>query len=85
MSIEPTCNFCNASDKFRCKTLEEAERCSTYQEKQRIFSVPSGPLKAQTEPNGDVSVFNLEGKLIIRLSEQEIEQWMDALQKFIKP
>jgi len=30
MSIEPTCDFCGASDKFRCKTRKEAiEKCST--------------------------------------------------------
>lgn len=31
MSIEPTCQFCGASDKFRCKNLEEATSCTSYE------------------------------------------------------
>lgn len=27
---EPTCNYCGASDKFRCATLAQAARCSSY-------------------------------------------------------
>lgn len=27
MSIEPTCDFCGYSDKFRCKSHEEADKC----------------------------------------------------------
>jgi hypothetical protein len=30
MSIEPTCSYCNASDKGRCKTQEEASSCLMY-------------------------------------------------------
>ena len=30
MSIEPTCSYCGASDKGRCKTLEQAAKCSQY-------------------------------------------------------
>ena len=30
MSIEPACNFCGASDKYRCKTQEKANQCSSY-------------------------------------------------------
>ncbi len=28
MSIEPQCHFCGASDKFRCKTQEQANDCT---------------------------------------------------------
>lgn len=27
---EPTCDYCNASDKFRCRSTEEAEACRMY-------------------------------------------------------
>lgn len=27
MSVEPTCNYCGATDKFRCRTKEEADKC----------------------------------------------------------
>jgi len=30
MSIEPTCDFCGYSDKFRCKTQEEADKCDQH-------------------------------------------------------
>ena len=30
MSIEPTCHFCGVSDKFRCKTKEDALLCAQY-------------------------------------------------------
>jgi hypothetical protein len=32
MSIEPTCLFCGASDKFRCKTSEQARTCRLMEE-----------------------------------------------------
>jgi hypothetical protein len=34
--MEPICHYCNASDKFRCKTKEQAHNCSQYIELQRI-------------------------------------------------
>ena len=30
MSIEPTCHFCGVSDKFRCKTKDDAQGCERY-------------------------------------------------------
>lgn len=30
MSIEPTCIYCNAVDKFRCRSQEQANSCKTY-------------------------------------------------------
>lgn len=36
MSIEPICDFCGASDKFRCKTVMAAAGCESYREQNRI-------------------------------------------------
>ena len=30
MSIEPQCLYCNACDKFRCKTQDQADTCDAY-------------------------------------------------------
>jgi hypothetical protein len=30
MSIEPTCDFCGAADKYRCKRQIEADACKFY-------------------------------------------------------
>lgn len=30
MSIEPTCDFCGTSDKFRCRSLADAQGCSSF-------------------------------------------------------
>ncbi len=37
MSIESTCDWCNASDKFRCKSKQEAFQCEAYKRKQAIL------------------------------------------------
>lgn len=45
MSIEPTCDFCNACDKFRCRTQEEADKCESFAKDRLIRDVnPERPL-----------------------------------------
>jgi len=53
MSIEPTCHFCNASDKGRCRSQEEADTCHTYIEKERILKPAELPKK---RPPGKISL-----------------------------
>ena len=36
MSIEPTCIFCNASDKSRCRTQGQANKCDAYQRQKKL-------------------------------------------------
>ena len=36
MSVEPTCIFCNASDKSRCRTQGQADGCEAYQRQQKL-------------------------------------------------
>lgn len=38
MSIEPTCDYCGYSDKFRCKSEAAAAGCEQYREKNRIMA-----------------------------------------------
>jgi len=54
MSIEPTCDFCNASDKFRCKTTNDAAGCESYRKQNRIRASIGGTVSGRvshTEPN----------------------------------
>lgn len=37
MSIEPTCHYCGASDKGRCRTQQEADTCSLYIKRETIL------------------------------------------------
>lgn len=37
MSIEPTCIYCKAVDKFRCRSQEEADECPTYQRRMEVM------------------------------------------------
>lgn len=48
MSVEPTCDFCGASDKLRCKAAHEALGCSYYKDGARL---PTWPANAQPEPD----------------------------------
>lgn len=38
MSIEPACLYCDALDKFRCRTQEQANDCSTFRRKQALLA-----------------------------------------------
>ena len=42
MSIEPTCHYCNASDKGRCRTRAEADTCSMNIRRETILK-PATP------------------------------------------
>lgn len=44
MSIEPSCDYCSAIDKFRCRSLEQAHECDSYDgPKPSPFDGLSGP------------------------------------------
>lgn len=38
MSVEPQCIYCNYSDKYRCTTDEEAQKCARWKDLQDLKS-----------------------------------------------
>lgn len=49
MSIEPQCIYCNAVDKFRCRSQQEANECRTYQRQQEIRRSIREPKKPEVK------------------------------------
>lgn len=77
MSTEPTCEFCGASDKFRCKTQEQADECNSSEPvtvtrilapQSRCITTPLPYFKAETltvdGPNGKLSVSTMPDRSI---------------------
>lgn len=85
MSIEPTCHFCNYSDKFRCTNKKEADTCSRYLNQQNYRADTIFPYRRfiiSTKPNGDISV-KREGskKAVLTLHPDEAKALSAALRK----
>lgn len=70
MSIEPTCDFCGTSDKFRCKTTMDASGCESYREKNRIMASMQKP--ALTGKEVSMTIVSPKGLTVVREYGDEI-------------
>lgn len=43
MSIEPKCDFCDAHDKYRCKTLADTAECESFKSYNQTISKRNKP------------------------------------------
>lgn len=81
MSIEPTCDFCNVSVKPRCKSKEQAEKCSLYPV-DKVFPAPRFTKNPEwekylTDPRGCKVIMDNDGWWFVNpeLNEDGEHEW----------